>query len=107
MNIIFIYGMDASYLRFSKDKELGNEKDIFSTPYYSVLILSFVICLFILLLKNGIGNELAVPKNYSYLLILVSAILFTDSIAVLPFIKLRIERKAKKFALFKIIKYFN
>ncbi len=103
LNIIFIYGMDAAYLRFSKDKDLGNEKDIFSTPYYSVLILSFVFCLFILLLRNGIGNELAVPENYSYLLILVSAILFTDSIAVLPFIKLRIERKAKKFAIFKII----
>ena len=103
MNIIFIYGMDAAYLKFSKDKELGSEKDNFSTPYFSVLILSFVFCLFILLLRNGIGSELAVPANYNYLLILVSAILFTDSIAVLPFIKLRIERKAKKFALFKII----
>lgn len=103
MNIIFIYGMDAAYLRFSKEKELGEEKDIFSTSYYSVLILAFVFCLFILLLKSEIGSGLAVPADYSYLLILVAAILFSDSIAVLPFIKLRIERKAKKFALFKII----
>lgn len=103
MNIIFIYGMDAAYLKFSKDKELGNEKDIFSTPYFSVLIFSMIFCFSIFFLRNEIGNELAIPEAYKYLLILVSAILFADVIAALPFIKLRIERNAKKFALFKII----
>ena len=38
MNIIFIYGMDAAYLRFSKEKELGNEKDIFSTSYQRIIV---------------------------------------------------------------------
>ena len=103
MTIFFIYGMDAAYLKFSKDKELGNEKDIFSTPYFSVLIFSLLFCFSIFFLRNEIAIELAVPGTYEYLLVLVSAILFADAIAVLPFIKLRIERNAKKFALFKII----
>jgi O-antigen/teichoic acid export membrane protein len=103
LNIIFIYGMDAAYLKFSKDKELGSEKEIFSTTYFSVLLLSLIFCFSIVLLKQEIGTTLAIPEVYEYLLVLVSAILFSDAIAVLPFIKLRIERQAKKFALFKII----
>lgn len=103
LNIIFIYGMDAAYLKFSKEKELGSEKDIFSTPYFSVLLFSLIFCFSIIFLKHEIATTLAIPESFEYLLVLVSAILFSDAIAVLPFIKLRIERRAKKFALFKII----
>ena len=103
LNIIFIYGMDAAYLKFSKDEELGNEKDIFSTPYYSVLIFSLIFCLVIILIRIPIGISLAVSHNYNYLFYFVAAILFTDSISAIPFIKLRIERKTRKFAAFKIV----
>jgi len=103
LNIIFIYGMDSAYLRFAKDKELGNEKDIFSTPYYAVLIVSLIFCLLIILFKMQIGNSLAVRENYNYLFFFVASILFADSLAVIPFLRLRIERKTKKFASFKVI----
>src|SRR3989304_333769 len=49
LNIVFIYGMDSAYLRFAKESEFGNEKDIFSTPYYAVLIFSLFFCLVIIL----------------------------------------------------------
>lgn len=103
LNIIFIYGMDAAYLRFAKDEELGNEKDIFSTPYYAVLSFALIFSLIIISLRFQIGNFFAVPESYNYLFLFVASILFADAISVIPFIRLRIERKAKKFALFKII----
>lgn len=103
LNIIFIYGMDAAYLRFAKDEKLGNEKDIFSTPYYAVLIFSLVFCLIIVSLKSLLGNSLAVPVESYYLFYFVAAILFADASAVIPFIRLRIERKTKKFAFLKVI----
>ncbi len=103
LNIIFIYGMDSAYLRFAKDEELGNEKDIFSTPYFAVLIISLIFCLLIILFQSQIGNSLAVPENYNYLFLFVASILLADAIAVIPFIRLRIERKTKKFASFKVI----
>jgi O-antigen/teichoic acid export membrane protein len=103
LNIIFIYGMDAAYLRFAKDKELGNERDIFSTPYYSVISFSLFFCLLIILLKSQIGYSFAVPESYNYLFYFVASILFADAIAVIPFIRLRIERKTKKFASFKVV----
>jgi len=103
LNIIFIYGMDAAYLRFAKDEEIGNEKDIFTTPYFAVLIFSLIFSLIIIWLKVPLGESFAVPDNYNYLFLFVASILFTDAIAVIPFIRLRIERRSKKFASFKII----
>jgi O-antigen/teichoic acid export membrane protein len=103
MNIIFIYGMDASYLKFAKETELGTEKEIFSTSYMAVLLFSLLLSIFITGLNTSISVVLAVPADYFYLLYMVAVILFMDALAVLPFIKLRLERKAKKFALLKII----
>src|SRR3970040_1786463 len=74
LNIVFIYGMDSAYLRFAKDEELGNEKDIFSTPYYAFLIISLIFCSIIILFKVHIGNSLAVPGNYNYLFLMVASI---------------------------------
>ena len=103
LNIIFIYGMDAAYLRFAKDEEIGNEKDIFTTPYFAVLIFSLIFSLIIIWLKVPLGESFAVPDNYNYLFLFVASILFSDAITVIPFIRLRIERRPKKFAAFKII----
>jgi O-antigen/teichoic acid export membrane protein len=55
------------------------------------------------LLRVPLGDSFAVPDNYNYLFLFVASILFTDAIAVIPFIRLRIERRSKKFAAFKII----
>ena len=43
LNIIFIYGLDSAYLKFASFKDLGDEKDNFSTPYIAVFITSLLI----------------------------------------------------------------
>src|SRR3972149_5336137 len=103
LNILYIYGMDAAYLKFASDKTGSGEKDNFSTPYMAVMIVSLFLSLLIVLLGKEIISLLEVPKRYSYLIYYTSLILFVDALSAIPFIKLRIERKAKKFATFKII----
>src|SRR3990170_3729289 len=103
LNVIYIYGMDAAYLKFASDKNGTSEKDNFSTPYLAVMIVSLFLSLLIALLGKEIISLLEVPKRYSYLIYYTSLILFVDALSAIPFIKLRIERKAKKFATFKII----
>jgi O-antigen/teichoic acid export membrane protein len=103
LNILFLYGMDASYLRYAAKIEIGDERDNFSTPYLLVFITSIFFTLLILLLRFPIINVLYVPHSYVYLIYFTAPILFTDAVSAIPFIKLRIERKAKKFAAFKII----
>ncbi|MBK7630762.1 MAG: oligosaccharide flippase family protein [Ignavibacteriales bacterium] len=101
-NIIFLYGMDSAFLKFAAFKDIGDEKENFSTPYISVFLTSIVFILLILLLKHPIAIFLDVDGGKSYLIILSALILFFDANVVIPFLKLRLERKAKLFSLLKV-----
>ncbi len=102
LNIVLIYGMDAAYLKFAGMPENADEKDIFSTPYFSVFIVAVIISCSVILLKKPIYEALDIPADFYNLIYFVAPILFIDAICVIPFIKLRLQRKAKKFALFKL-----
>jgi len=102
LNIFFIYGMDAAFLKYAAFKDIGDDKDNFSTPYISVFITSVFFSGLIILLNNTITQSIGVPLNYSSIIILSSVIIFVDANAVIPFLKLRLERKAKQFAAIKV-----
>lgn len=102
-NIIFIYGMDSAFLKYAAFKDIGDEKDNFSTPYISVFTTSIIFVLLIIIFKNPISIFLDVSSDRNILIILSALILFFDSNAIIPFLKLRLERKAKFFSLLKIV----
>jgi len=101
-NIFLLYGMDAAYLKFAGMSKNVDENDLFSTPYLSVFLVSLIISVAIILFKTPIYVALVVPASYYNLIYLVASILFVDSLCVIPFIKLRLQRKAKKFVFFKL-----
>jgi O-antigen/teichoic acid export membrane protein len=102
-NVVLIYGMDAAFLKFASVPVIGDDKDNFSTPFLSVFSVALVLTSVLMLLKAPIYWLLDVPSDFYYLIYLAGPILFFDAISVLPFIKLRLEHKAKKFATFKVI----
>lgn len=102
LNIVFIYGMDAAFLKYAAFKEIGDDKDNFSTPYISVLFTSIIFSAIITLMHNYVTVWIGIPVEYSLIIILSAAILFIDANAVIPFLKLRLERKAKQFAAIKV-----
>ena len=102
-NVIFIYGMDAAYLKYAAVPTEKEDKDNFSTPYLSVLGVGAILVLLIIALKKAIFVSFDIPFNHLKLIYLVVPILFIDALNVIPFIKLRIERQAKKFATFKLL----
>lgn len=103
INVFFIYGMDAAFLKFSSKIKIGDEKDNFSTPYLSVVIIGTILFFLILVLKPQLASILNIPFNYLYLFNYAVIILLVDALCVIPFIKLRLERKAVKFTTLKII----
>jgi O-antigen/teichoic acid export membrane protein len=103
LNIVYIFGMDAAYLKYASDKTAATDKDNFSTPYLTVMLVSSCLSLIIYLTQGSINSILEIPSKYSYLIYYTLLILFIDALCVIPFIKLRLERKAKKFAIYKII----
>lgn len=103
LNIVFIYGLDSAYLKFASFKDIGDDKDNFSTPYISVFTTSLLISFLIIINSNIICSSLRIPSEYTYLIYLAAAILFLDANVVIPFLKLRLDRRAKIFSLFRII----
>lgn len=101
-NIIFVYGLDSAFLKYAAFKDIGDEKDNFSTPYLSILFTSILFTLVIILFKDPIGYAINLPENFNYLIIYSVLIIFFDSNASIPFLKLRLERKAKFFSLLKV-----
>jgi len=102
LNIFFIYGMDSAYLKYAATGDEEKKKDVFSTPFLTVVISSVVLSGIMLLFKGPVSVLFRLPEHYSYFLYYVAAILSVDAICSLPFISLRLERKSKQFALFKI-----
>src|ERR1035437_7798642 len=104
LNIILLFGMDTAYMKYAVNvKNSDEDRNNFSTPYLTVMIVSFFICLLVIIFQNPIFSLLEIPPEYNYLIFYTSLILFLDSLTIIPFVKLRIERKAKKFALFKML----
>ena len=103
LNIVFIYGLDSAYLKFASFKDIGDDKDNFSTPYISVFVSSLFISFLIIINSDIIGSSLRIPSEYTYLIYLAAIILFLDANIVIPFLKLRLDRRAKIFSFYRII----
>ena len=103
LNIFYIYGMDSAFLKFAAFKDVGDEKDNFSTPYISVFLTSLLFSFLIIYFKESIAVKLGIPPEYHYLLYLAVAIIFLDTCSSIPFLKLRLNREAKKFSIIKIL----
>ncbi|MCC7094126.1 MAG: oligosaccharide flippase family protein, partial [Ignavibacteriaceae bacterium] len=56
LNIVFIYGLDSAYLKFASFKDVGDDKDNFSTPYVSILMTSLLFVFLIIMNISAIGN---------------------------------------------------
>jgi O-antigen/teichoic acid export membrane protein len=103
MNIIYIYGMESAYFKYASTREIGNDKEIFSTPFLSILITSIVFSAIISLNSTRISLLIEVPLRLQSIIIYSAVILSLDSLAIIPFASLRLQRKVKKFAIIKII----
>jgi O-antigen/teichoic acid export membrane protein len=101
-NIIFVYGMDAAYLKHASKVQTGDDKDNFSTPFLLVFSTGIVLSILIIIVRFPILSLLEVPASYSKLIIYSAGILLVDTLNVIPFLKLRLENKATKFAAFKL-----
>ncbi len=103
LNVIYNYGMESAYFKYSSTLEIGDKKQNFNTPFLSIIISSLFFSAIILLLSKPIGELIALPEVFSRVIIYSAIILFLDAIVIIPFAYLRQAGKAKKFASFKFL----
>ncbi len=101
--VFYSFGMESAYFRFATSKEIGGEKDNFSTPYLSIFSMSLLLSLSIILFAVPLTSIFQITESSYTLLYYTAGILFFDAIVMIPFASLRLQRKAKYFASAKVI----
>jgi O-antigen/teichoic acid export membrane protein len=100
--ILFSYGMEPAYMRFVSSLELGNKKQNFSVPFLSLLLTSVFFALVIHFNASSIASLLGMGSSHYQFIQYAGWILCFDALTIIPFASLRMEQKAKRFALLKI-----
>lgn len=98
MNVIFTYGMETAYFRFStKD----NKDTVYSTVSVSLIVSTLFLGLLLIWLKHPLARLLQISNHPEYLL-LSAGIIALDALSAIPFARLRQEGRPVKFASVRI-----
>jgi O-antigen/teichoic acid export membrane protein len=103
ITVIYNYGLESAYFKYSSSLEVGTRKQNFSTPFVSLFISSIIFTIVIVASAGPIEGLLNLPGNFTSVIYLSAGMLAFDTLSLVPFASLRMERKAKKFALIKFI----
>ena len=103
MNIIYIYGMESAYFKYASTHEIGNDREIFTTPFLSILTSSLLFSFLIFAGSVRLSPVIEVPIQFADTIRYSAIILLLDSLAVVPFAALRLQRRVKTFAAIKVI----
>jgi O-antigen/teichoic acid export membrane protein len=115
-NIIYTMGLEAAYFRYAsrgdeEKRSTEEEKKLFSGPFLFVLIFGGLLSVIILILAPAIvGPVFHDPKidispwvpEFIRILRISAIIILFDSLNVLPFAALRIDRRAKWFGVIRL-----
>lgn len=104
LNIVFTYGMETTFFRFTTGKNLDPKK-VYNTTQSLLLTSTVVLGSALFLLAPWLAEWLEYPGQ-AYLFRWTALILSFDAILAIPFAKLRLENKALIFAGTKIFNIF-
>ena len=102
LNIVFTYGMETSYFRFTQTEE---QQKVFNTTFSMLLITTTTLLLLLLFPIQYIADIMQLSSHPEWLVYVV-VIVALDTFAVIPFSKLRQDGKPKKFAAIKLLNIF-
>lgn len=99
-NVIYMYGMETAYFRFAtKNKE--NNAEYFNLCVSSVITTSILISSSLVIFSGPIMSVLGY-EGKEEVIYWIAAILAIDSIYALPFAKLRLQGRARRFAVIRL-----
>ncbi|HSQ43857.1 MAG TPA: oligosaccharide flippase family protein, partial [Ginsengibacter sp.] len=99
LNVIFTYGIETTYFRFASKEEY--KKDIYSTATISILC-STILLTSILILSRASFAHLLRLDNHPEFITYSALIIGLDTLTTLPFAKLRLDQRPRKYALIRV-----
>ncbi|MDB5253665.1 MAG: oligosaccharide flippase family protein [Flaviaesturariibacter sp.] len=100
LNVVFTYGLETAYFRFSKSKE--TEADVYSTAMISLLVSTTILTAAMLMFRGPLSVLIGVRDHPEYFTYSAFIIAF-DTLTSLAFAKLRYEGRPVKFAVVRIL----
>lgn len=94
-NVVFTYGFETAYFRFSN--RVTPEKNVYDTAMISMIVTTILLTALCWFNKPLLGNLLDITHNPEFIDYTL-AIVALDTIAAIPFAKLRQDNRPKKYA---------
>ncbi len=99
LNVLFTYGLETSFFRYAN---LKDKQSVYNTLSVSIIVSTLLLTLGLLFFSKEITHFFDLEDNPKFVKWMIW-ILFFDTLAVLPFCKLRNDNRPKKFAIIKIV----
>ena len=103
VNVIYSYGMESAYFKYSSTLEIGTGRENFTTPFSSLFASSLFFSWAIAGFASPVAGAMSLPPEYGRIVYYMAAILAFDALAIVPFASLRMEHKARQFATLKFV----
>lgn len=100
MNVVFTYGMETAFFRFSNKDT--NKQHVYNIGSLSLLFTTLIFTALLLIFKMPIASLLRVEEHPQFIS-WAAWIIALDTIATLPFAKLRNEGRPRKYAFIKVL----
>ena len=98
LNVIVTHGMETAYFRFGSKE---NEEKIYHTSSLSMILVSGIVITSLLFFGDNIANLLQISLHPQYIS-LMAWVVGLDALTTIPFSRLRLEEKPKRYAFIKI-----
>lgn len=104
-NVLFSYGLETSYLKSASDTlhRSGDTKGYFSTAFFSLLVTSTIFAAVMAFFSASLAEFIGLGPREGEFITYAAAILWIDTLLVIPFAELRLKRKALQFAAARIV----
>lgn len=100
--VLFTYGIETAFFHFSQKED---KDKVYSNSLFILLTSSFLLSFFLLWFASPIASAIGYPKKSVYI-IWITLIIAFDTLAVIPFARLRQQNKAAQFTAYRLLNIF-
>lgn len=99
LNIVYLLGMETGFFHFANHRDDGQR--VYASAFFTLTSASILFSGTVLILNKPIATLLAYPDHPEYIAA-IAGILALDTIAAIPFARLRLREKALTFSIVKV-----
>src|SRR5919112_3306092 len=97
LNVVFTYGMETTFFRFA-NRPGTDRRELYNRVLSLLLVSSAVLTGVLMLLARPLLGLLEIEPGHEQYAVWVALILGLDALSAIPFARLRLENRARKFA---------